>query len=142
MGTGDLCRVPPAAVHPRRARQCPGTGPCGYCRRVMWVPGPQGQYSGKICFIEKPGVQDEGRLHVTKRSSDPGVAYPEVNVQVRDLERVVGIVAHFAPRGFSFRFVHPSGILPVEGEQIIMLPSHKGTDCFIMPFLQSAEKTE
>ena len=59
MGTGDLCRVPPAAVHPGRARQCSGTGPCGYCRRVLWVPGPRGQYSGKIRFIEKPGIQDE-----------------------------------------------------------------------------------
>ena len=96
MGTGDLCRVPPAAVHPGRARQCSGTGPCGYCRRVRWGP-----YSGKIRFIEKPGVQDEGVRHVAKRSSDPRVAYPEVNVQVRDLVRVVDIVALFAPRGFS-----------------------------------------
>ena len=84
-------RVPPAAVHPGRARQCSGTGPCGYCRRVLWVPGPLGQYSVKICFIEKPGVQDKGGgRHVAKRSSDPRVAYPEVNVQVRDLVRVVG----------------------------------------------------
>ena len=92
-GTGDLCRVPPAAVRPGRARQCSGTGPCGYCRRVLWVPDPLGQYSVKICFIEKPGVQDKwggGGRHVAKRSSDPRVAYPEVNVQVRDLVRVVG----------------------------------------------------
>ena len=103
MGTGDLCRVPQAAVHPGRARQCSGTGPCGYCRRVLWVPSPRGQYSGKIRFIEKPRVQDGvggGGRHVAKRSSDPRVAYPEVNVQVRDLLRVVGIVA---PRGFSIR---------------------------------------
>ena len=65
MGTGDLCRVPPAAVHPGSARQCSGTGPCGYCRRVLWVPGPPGQYSGKIHFIEKPGVQDEGVVVLT-----------------------------------------------------------------------------
>ena len=69
-----------------------------YCRRVLWGP-----YSGKIRFIEKHGVQDEGARHVSKRSSDPRVAYPEVNVQVRDLVRVVGIVALFAPRGFSIR---------------------------------------
>ena len=98
MGTGDLCRVPPAAVHPGRARQCSGTGPCGYCKRVLWGP-----YSGKIRFIEKPGVQDDGVRHVAKRSSDPRVAYPEVNVQVWDLVRVVGIVALFVPRGFSIR---------------------------------------
>ena len=36
---------------------------------------------------------------MAKRSSDPWVAYPEVKVQVRDLVRVVGIVAAFAPRG-------------------------------------------
>ena len=99
MGTGDLCRVPPAAVHPGRARHCSGTGPCVYCIRVLWVPGPRGQYSGNLHFIEKPGVQDERDRHVAKRSSDPRVAYLEVNVQVRDLVRVVGIVAPFAPRG-------------------------------------------
>ena len=27
----------------------------------------------------------------------------------------------------------PRAILPVEGEQIVMLPSHKGNNCFIMP---------
>ena len=27
----------------------------------------------------------------------------------------------------------PRAILPVEGEQIVMLPSHKGNSCFIMP---------
>ena len=36
-------------------------------------------------------------------SSDPRIAYPEVKVQVRDLVRVVGIVAPFAPRGSVFR---------------------------------------
>ena len=65
--------------------------------------GPRGQYSGKIRFIEKPGVQDEAGCHVTKSRSDPRVVYPEVNFQVRDLVRVVGIVASFAPRGFSIQ---------------------------------------
>ena len=52
----------------------------------MLPPLPRGdQYSGKICFIEKPGVQDEGDRHVAKGSSDPRVA--------------LGIVASFAPRG-------------------------------------------
>ena len=67
------------------------------------MPDPRGQYSGKIRFIEKPGVQDEGGRHVAKCSSDPRVAYPEVNVQARDLVRGVDIVAPFAPRGFSIR---------------------------------------
>ena len=97
MGTGDLCRMPQAAVHHGRARQTSGTGPCGDCRLVLWVTGPRGQNSEKIRFIEKHGVQDEGGLHVAKRSSDPRQAYPEVKLQGRDLVPVVGIVAHFAP---------------------------------------------
>ena len=51
---------PLAAVRHGRAMQSLGTGPCGDCRRVLWVPGPRGQYSGKIRFIKKPGVQDQG----------------------------------------------------------------------------------
>ena len=54
MGTGDLCRVSPAAVCHGRARQISGTGPCRDCGRVMWLPKPRDQYSGKILFIEKP----------------------------------------------------------------------------------------
>ena len=54
----------------------------------------------KLVFIMKPGIQDEGGLHVAKRSSDPRVVYPEVKVQVRDLVRVVGIVAPL-PNGGS-----------------------------------------
>ena len=84
MDTGDLCRVPQAAVRLGRARQSSGTGPCGDYRRVMWLPGPQGQYSGTIRFIEKNGVQDEA-----KRSSEHRVAYPEV----KDLVRILGSVA-------------------------------------------------
>ena len=38
-----------------------------------------------------------------ERSSDPEVANPEVEVEIRDLVRVVGIVTHFAPRGSVFR---------------------------------------
>ena len=46
-------------------------------------------------------------------SSDPMVAYPEVKVQVRDLVRVVGNVAPFAPRGSIFgeiRFIETQGV--------------------------------
>ena len=99
MGPGDVCRVPPAAAHQGRARKSTGTGPCGDCRRALWVPGPWGQYMGKIRFIEKPGVQDLGGHQVAKRSSDPRTAYPEVKVQDRDLVRVVGTVAPIIPLG-------------------------------------------
>ena len=39
---------------------------------------------------------------MSKRSSDPRVANPEAKIQVRDLVRVVGIVAPFAPQGAIF----------------------------------------
>ena len=69
MGIGDLCRVSPAAVRHGNVRHS-GTGLCGECRRVLWVPGPRGQYSGTIRLIEKHWVQDYGDRHVPKRSSD------------------------------------------------------------------------
>ena len=99
MGQGNVCRVPLAAVRHGRARQTSESGPCGDCRRGLWVPGPRGQYSGKIRFIEKRRVQVEGGRQVAKHSSDPRQAYPEVKLQGRDLVRVVGIVAPFAPLG-------------------------------------------
>ena len=77
---------------------CSLLGPCEDCRRILWVPGPRGQYSGKNRLIEKPGVKVEGGRHVAKLSSDPRVADPEVKVQVRDLVLVVVIVAPFASR--------------------------------------------
>ena len=54
-------------------------------------------------YRESRGTRLGGR-HVTKRSSDPRVAYPEVKIQVhvRDLVRVVDIVVPFAPRGSIF----------------------------------------
>ena len=55
-GHSRLVPGAPAAVRHGRARQSSGTGPCGNCRMILWVPGPRGQYSGKIRFIEKPGV--------------------------------------------------------------------------------------
>ena len=76
----------------------------------MWVlykgpvsTGPAGSVFGENSFYRETREHDEGGRHVAKRSSDPRVAYPEVNIQVRDLVRVVGIVAPFALRGFSIR---------------------------------------
>ena len=43
-----------------------------------------------------------GRI-AAKSSCDPRVAFREVKVQIRDLVRVVGIVALFARRGVSIR---------------------------------------
>ena len=71
-------------------------GSCGYRGRGISI-------RGKFVLSRNPGYKTRGGRHVAERSSDPRVAYPEVNVQVRDLLRVVGIVAPFAPRGFSIR---------------------------------------
>ena len=77
MGTGDLCRVPPSSFAPGDSQAKFRDWTSGDCRIVLWILGPRGQYSGKIGFIEKPGVQYEGARHMAKRSSDPRVAYPE-----------------------------------------------------------------
>ena len=42
----------PAAVHPGRARQCSGMGPCGYCRRVS--------IRGKFVLSRNPGYKTRG----------------------------------------------------------------------------------
>ena len=98
MGTGDLCREPLAAVHHGRARQSSGTGLCGYCRRVLWVPGPRGKYSGKIRDLSRnPGYKSRGVAMLLNVVLTPGLPTP-VKFQVRDLVRVVGIVAPFAQR--------------------------------------------
>ena len=57
---------------------------------------------GENSFYRETRGTRRGDRHVAKRSSDPRVAYPEVKVQVRDLVRVVGIVAPFAPWGLVF----------------------------------------
>ena len=58
---------------------------------------------GKFVLSRNPEYKTTGCHYVAKRSSDPRVAYPEVKVQVRDLVRVVGIVAPFGPTGLSFQ---------------------------------------
>ena len=69
---GNICFIEPQGLigHKRpvlgvigsgtqgRARQSSGVRPCGDCRMVLWEPVPRGQYSGKIRFIHKAGVQD------------------------------------------------------------------------------------
>ena len=65
--------------------------------------GPVGSVFGKNSFFEKHWVQEEGCRHVAKWSSEPRQDYPEVKLQGRDLVRVVGIVAPFAPLGVSTR---------------------------------------
>ena len=108
MGPGDVCRVPLAAVCHGRARQTSESGPC---RRVLWVPDPWSQYSGKIRFIENMGYKTRGVAMFLKIVLTPRQAYPEVKLQGRDLMRVVGIVAPFAPMGVRYpgkiRFIEP-----------------------------------
>ena len=66
-------------------------GFCGYRAREVSI-------RGKFVLSRNPGYKTRGFCHVAKHSSDPRVACPEVKVQVRDLVRVVCIVAPFAPR--------------------------------------------
>ena len=68
-----------------------------------------------IEFRENAGGGGGGwKGYSAKRSSGPRVANPEVIIQVRDLVRLVGIVAPFAPRGVSIRgkfvILSPSGV--------------------------------
>ena len=72
MGPEDVCRVPLAAVRHGRTMQTSESGPCGDCRRVLWVPGRRGQYSGKIRFIEKRWVQNEGVAKLLNIVLTPG----------------------------------------------------------------------
>ena len=103
MGPGDVYRVLIAAVCYGKARQTSESGQCWVCHRVLWVPGPRGQCSGKFRFIVKRRVQDERGRHVARSSSDPRKAYPAVKLQGWDLVQVVGIVALFAPLGVGTR---------------------------------------
>ena len=48
-------------------------------------------------WVTRRGGGGGGR-HVANRCSDPRLAYPEVKLQRRDLVRVVGVVAPFAPQ--------------------------------------------
>ena len=91
--------------------------------RVVIVEGSSKYRARGSVFVEnslyqKPGIpagggggRGRGR-HLSKRCSDPRIANPEVRIQVRDLVRVVDIVALFAPKGVNIRgeFVLPSPI--------------------------------
>ena len=65
------------------------------------VPG--GSVFWENSFYRETRGRRRGGRHVVKRSSDPRVAHPDVKVQVRDLVRVVGIVATFAAMGANTR---------------------------------------
>ena len=63
--------------------------------------GPSGSVLGENSFYRQTRGTRQGGCHVAKRRSDPRVAYPEV--QIRDLVRIEGIVAAFAPRSISIQ---------------------------------------
>ena len=67
------------------------------------VTGPAGSVFGENSFYREIWGTGRGGRHVAKYSSDPRQAYPEVKLQGRDLVRVVGIVAPFAPMGAGTR---------------------------------------
>ena len=102
--------VPPAAVRHGKARQSSGTGPCGDCRR---------SYGYRARGVSIPAKFVLSR-NVAKNGTGTLVAYPEVEVKVRDLVRVVGIVAPFAPR----RGRYPGKIRYIEPQ---MVKGHRRT---------------
>ena len=72
----------------------------------------RGSVFGENSFYRETWDTRLGGCHVSKRSFEPRIANPEVRIQVRDLVRVVSIVAFFAPLGVNTRgeFVLPSPI--------------------------------
>ena len=69
---------------------------CGYRTRGVSI-------RGKFVLSRNPGFKTRGVAMWLNVVLTLRVAYPEVNVPVRDLVRGVGIVAPFAPRWFSIR---------------------------------------
>ena len=70
--------------------------------------GPAGTVFGENSFYrETRGTRLGGSPCVC--SSDPRVANPEVKNQIRNLVRVVGIVAPFAPQDVRFVLSSPGG---------------------------------
>ena len=66
MGLGDVCRVSLAAERHGKARQTLESGPCGHCKRVLWVL----VFGENSFFREKLGTI-RGDRHVAERSLDP-----------------------------------------------------------------------
>ena len=114
----ELSSEPQAAVRHGSARQSSGTGPCGVCRRVLWVPEPRGQFSKKTRFIEKHGVQNEGGRHVSKHSFDPSPAAVRYGRAMqssgtgsyRDCRRVLWEAVLWGQYSGKIRFIEKPGV--------------------------------
>ena len=113
MGTGDLCRVPLAAVHPGRARQCSGTGPCGYCRRVLWVPACGVSIRGKFVLSRNPGYKTRGVAMWLNVVLTPG-NLPRNQCSGTGPSASCGHCCPLCPAGVQYsekiRFIEPQGI--------------------------------
>ena len=81
----------------------PSSGTSRESQAMFWEGTVWVSIREKFVLSRNLGYKTSGGRHVAKCSSDSRVAYPEVDVQVRDLVRVVGIVAPIAPRGFSIQ---------------------------------------
>ena len=97
ISTGDPCRVPQQRYATGEPGKVQGRDRVGIVERSR-VKGPLGSVFGENLFYRETQGTRLGGRHMAKRSSDPRVAYPEVKVHVRDLVRVLGVVAPFAPR--------------------------------------------
>ena len=79
MGIGDLCRMPPAALHTGRATQTSGTGPCGDYRRVPWYRACGVSIRGKLVLSRNMGYKTRGVAMLLNVVLTPGKPTPKSN---------------------------------------------------------------
>ena len=110
---GWASEINAAGCH-RRAKQSSGTGPCGDCRRVLCIPGPWGQYSGKKLFYREIRSTKLWGRHVATRSSDPRVAYPCQSSGAGPIGARCGYCCPLCPTGSQYsgriRFIELQGV--------------------------------
>ena len=70
-------------------------------------PGPRGQYSGKIHFVEKRGVQEEGVAMLLNVVPTPGKTSPNSNFRV--LLVLLPPLPHWGTVPGKIRFTEPQG---------------------------------
>ena len=111
---GDLCRCPQQQYVTGEPGKVQGRDRVGIVKRSCGYQARRVSAREKSFYRETRGTII-GDCHVAIRRSDPRVAYTEVKVQVRDLVRVVGILASFSQRAQysgKFHFIELPDSLP------------------------------
>ena len=78
MGIGNLCRMPPAAVLLGEPDKVQGRDPVGIVEGSCWYRAHGVSNQGKFVLSRNPRYKTRVGRHVPKHSSDPRVAYSEV----------------------------------------------------------------